>query len=462
MMKRLFFWNVLALAAILLPANLMAQEVIEPVDSIWIDTVTVDYNDIDEVIEIVDTVSVDENDMIVDSVLTETGEIVADTLRLSDGEKWKRNLPQYDLKEYEWVDICYNPKYAIVTKNNRKGIYDLELHRNVTEVVYRDLWFSKQTMAEDSAYISLFYATMGIKRGIISLYEPDNNVVSIWMDDPDEVYKLDECTTIDKKLKKKATSLLGKLMKQEQMENAQIVVIDVKSGRLKTWVRLDRDTEKDEAGKLLAHSCTASLTKPFHTVIALENDSLSLDNICGNSTYRHGIKRIDDKLMRQTIMNSYRRSVAEGKWRALTDTRNPSTSPFIMAVWYNSLANGGTMIIPTMKADSVNIEKDVFSVTSFANLKQVLKVDRVASPQLAWLSTDTEWLGYATTEHIFADDDKESTLVVGKQVGFAGYFPIEKPRYTICIVGNKLSADATPTIFQNVINPLAAWLLKRK
>ena len=92
MMKRLFFGNVLALAAIMLPANLMAQEVIEPVDSIWIDTVAVDYNDIDEVIEIVDTVSVDEDDMIVDSVLTETGEIVADTFRLSDSEKWKRNI----------------------------------------------------------------------------------------------------------------------------------------------------------------------------------------------------------------------------------------------------------------------------------------------------------------------------------------------------------------------------------
>jgi hypothetical protein len=45
-MKRLFFWNVLALAAFVLPANLSAQEVIELVDSIWIDSVAVDYNDI--------------------------------------------------------------------------------------------------------------------------------------------------------------------------------------------------------------------------------------------------------------------------------------------------------------------------------------------------------------------------------------------------------------------------------
>jgi hypothetical protein len=94
MMKRLFFWSVLALAAILLPANFMAQNVIEPVDSVWIDTVAVDYNDIDEVVEIVDSAYMDEDDMIIDSVLTETGEIVADTFRLSDGEKWKRSLPR--------------------------------------------------------------------------------------------------------------------------------------------------------------------------------------------------------------------------------------------------------------------------------------------------------------------------------------------------------------------------------
>ena len=93
-MKRLFFWSVLALAAILLPANFMAQNVIEPVDSVWIDTVAVDYNDVDEVVEIVDSAYMDEDDMIIDSVLTETGEIVADTFRLSDGEKWKRSLPR--------------------------------------------------------------------------------------------------------------------------------------------------------------------------------------------------------------------------------------------------------------------------------------------------------------------------------------------------------------------------------
>ena len=428
-----------------------AQEIIEVVDSISVDEM------------IGDTVSADPYEgMIIETYYTDSGDLASDTIYLDDEtSEWQKSLPQYDLKEYEWVDICNNPKYAIVTKDGKKGIYDMILHKNVTEIEYRDLGFSKQTVAEDSAHISLFYATKGIKRGIVSLYEPTNNVVSIWMDDPDELYSLDECTTIDKKITKRATKLLGNLIKHQQMENAQIVILDAKSGRLKTWVRLDRDTEKDESGKLLVHSCTGSLTKPFHTVMALENDSLSLDSTKDGVSYRQAVKACDNQMMRQAIQNGYRRSVADRKWRELTDTDNPSTSPFIMAVGYNSLANDGTMIIPTMKADSVNVEEDVFSANSLVNLKEVLKVDRVASPQLAWLSTDAEWLGYATTEDIFAEDDKEHNTVIGKQIAFAGCFPVEGPRYTICIVGDMLSKDATPALFKDVVNPLAKWLFKR-
>jgi len=323
------------------------------------------------------------------------------------------------------------------------------------------LGFSKQTVAEDSANISMFFATKGIKRSIVSVYEPTNNVVSIWMDDPDELYSLDECTTIDKKITKKATKLLGKLLEQGQMEDAQMVVLDAKSGRLKAWVRMDRDTEKDESGKLLVHSCSASLIKPFHAVMALENDSLSLDSVCRTMTYRSAIKTVNDEVMRQAIMNGYRRSVAERTWRELTDTENPSTSPFIIAVGYNSLAHQGTMIIPTMKADSVNVEENVFTDTNLMNLKDVLRVDRAKSPQLAWLTADTDWYGYATTENVYAADDKEKLQPVGKQIQFAGLFPVENPRYCICVIANKNSLDASTSDLGDVVNPLAKWLLKR-
>jgi len=441
MTKRLFFGNWLVLAVLLVPTLTTAQEVTEAVDSIEVDSI---------------------ENMIIETYYTDDGGTANDTIYLNDeANDWQKNLPQYDLKEYEWVDICDNPKYAIVSKDGKKGIYDLVLHKNITEIEYRDLGFSKQTVAEDSANISMFFATKGIKRGIVSVYEPTNNVVSIWMDDPDELYSLDECTTIDKKITKKATKLLGKLLEQGQMEDAQMVVLDAKSGRLKAWVRMDRDTEKDESGKLLVHSCSASLIKPFHAVMALENDSLSLDSVCRTMTYRSAIKTVNDEVMRQAIMNGYRRSVAERTWRELTDTENPSTSPFIIAVGYNSLAHQGTMIIPTMKADSVNVEENVFTDTNLMNLKDVLRVDRAKSPQLAWLTADTDWYGYATTENVYAADDKEKLQPVGKQIQFAGLFPVENPRYCICVIANKNSLDASTSDLGDVVNPLAKWLLKR-
>ena len=458
MIKRLFFRTWLVLAALMLPANLSAQEIIEAVDSIWVDTVAVGVNEVDEVIEVVDSVYIGEDDEIIDSVLTDTGELVADTFKLSDSEKWKRSIPQYDLKEYEWVDICYNPKYAIVSKGGKKGIYDLMLHKNVTEIEYRDLGFLKQTVAEDSASISLFYATKGIKRGIVSLYEPTNDVVSIWMDDPDEVYSLDDCTTIDKFMTKAVRKLSEKSIKKQGLDKIQIVVLDAKSGHLNTWVALEADMEKEDAGKLLVHSCAASLTKPFHTVMALENDSIPLDSICNGMSYRMAIKSCNNQMMQHSIMNGYRRSVADRKWRELTDTGNPATSPFIMAVGYNSLAHNGTMIIPTMKADSVNVQEDVFTSTNVANLRDVLRVDRTESPQLAWLFEDAEWTGYATSEYIYDETDKEKETPIGKQVQFAGTFPAENPRYTICVVADKHSLDVEPSILQDVVNPLVRFL----
>ena len=417
-----------------------------------------------EVTAAVDSIEVDPYEgMIIETYYTDSGELANDTIYLDDEvSEWQKNLPQYGFDECERVDTCMgNHKYAIVTKDLKKGLFDMEWKKNITEIEFDDIGFAKQTIAEDGAFISLFYAKKGIKCGIVSLYEPTNNVVSVWMDDPDEVYSLDECTTIDKKMTKKATKLFGNLMKQQQMDNLQLVVLDAKSGRLKTWIRLDQDKEKDEAGKLLVHSCAGSLTKPFHAVMALENDSLSLDSICEANTYRHAIKSVDDDVMHQVIQNGYRRSVADRKWRELTDTENPSTSPFILAVGYNSLANGGTIIIPTMKGDSVNVEEKAFSDTNLANLREVLRVDRVESPQLAWLTADTDWFGYATSENIYAEKDKEHEQPIGKQIQFAGLFPVEDPRYSICIVADNISLDASPADFEDAVNPLVKWLLKR-
>lgn len=371
--------NILAALTLVLsqiPANNLAQEIVE-----------------------VDTIDVDE--AIVDTLIEDT---------ISD---YSQYVTQYELKECDWVDICPNPRYAIVTKNGKKGIYDLILQRNITEIDFRDLGYSSMNEDKDGTSMSLFYAKKGIKLGILGVASSNNSVFELWMDDSDEVYSLEECTTIDENLMGRAMGILRKFICQHQMNNAQIVVLDAASGHLKTWVAMDADMEKENAGKLLAHSCSASLTIPFRNEKPLKNK------------------------------------------------QQDATSPFMMAAGYNSLVHEGKIIIPTLKADSVEID-EAFSPDQITNVRKELRINRKKNPELSWLADDTEFWGYAALDDIYCEDDYEKSTPIGKQIQFAGVFPTKKPRYTICVVAEKSSPDTTLAEFEDVVNPLVEWLLNKK
>ena len=64
-------------------------------------------------------------------------------------------------------------------------------------------------------------------------------------------------------------------------------------------------------------------------------------------------------------------------------------------------------------------------------------------------------------ENVYAEEDKGKLQPVGKQIQFAGLFPVENHRYCICIVADKNSLDASLAELGDVVNPLAKWLLKR-
>lgn len=129
--------------------------------------------------------SISEDDLIIDSVYTETGEIVADTFRMGDR---KNVIPQYEFKEHDFVDLCSNPKYAVVTKNGKQGIYDMILHQNLTEIEFDELGFFRRAEAEEDADIvmNMFYAKKGSQKGILSVCESDNSIFSIWMDESED------------------------------------------------------------------------------------------------------------------------------------------------------------------------------------------------------------------------------------------------------------------------------------
>ena len=129
--------------------------------------------------------SISEDDLIIDSVYTETGEIVADTFRMGDR---KNVVPQYEFKEHDFVDLCSNPRYAVVTKDGKQGIYDMILHQNLTEIEFDELGFFRRTEAEEDADIvmNMFYAKKDRQTGILSVCENDNSIFSIWMDDSED------------------------------------------------------------------------------------------------------------------------------------------------------------------------------------------------------------------------------------------------------------------------------------
>ena len=80
---------------------------------------------------------------------------------------------------------------------------------------------------------------------------------------------------------------------------------------------------------------------------------------------------------------------------------------------------------------------------------------------LGWFFGLFGYKRYTTTESVYAADDKEKLRPLGKQIQFAGLFPVGNPRYCICIVANTNSLDASPADLGDVVNPLTKWLLKR-
>ena len=86
-------------------------------------------------------------------------------------------------------------------------------------------------------------------------------------------------------------------------------------------------------------------------------------------------------------------------------------------------------------------------------------MNRNKSDEWSWLDNGFECWGYAATDEIYAEDDKERATPVGNRIQFAFVFPTENPRYTICVVANKHSLDVTPAAFKEIVNPMVKWLI---
>ena len=168
--------------------------------------------------------------------------IVADTI---DAEEafGKKPITQVPLELCEQIDTCSIAKFAVVSKGGKQGIYDLEKHENVTEIDLDVAGFSRRYVSEDGIEVFYFYVEKGIERGTIGVVGENNQTVGVWMDNPEYVAKLDECTTIDSVMTQKCQDVLSEGLKMLNGTYGQIAVIDAQTGRLKSWVALEKDRD---------------------------------------------------------------------------------------------------------------------------------------------------------------------------------------------------------------------------
>ena len=181
--------------------------------------------------------------------------IVADTI---DAEEafGKKPITQVPLEQCEQIDTCSIAKFAVVSKGGKQGIYDLEKHENVTEIDLDVAGFSRRYVSEDGIEVFYFYVEKGIERGTIGVVGENNQTVGVWMDNPEYVAKLDECTTIDSVMTLKCQDVLSEGLKMLNGTYGQIAVIDAQTGRLKSWVALEKDRDDYAEGKLLKQACS--------------------------------------------------------------------------------------------------------------------------------------------------------------------------------------------------------------
>ena len=140
---------------------------------------------------------------------------------------------------------------------------------------------------------------------------------------------------------------------------------------------------------------------------------------------------------------------------------NRKIAPIQMLTFYNAIANDGRMVKPTLKTGEIEIINP--QIASKGNIKKMQVIlehvvsqglGRKAGPPMIRVAgkTGTCQVG----EYEFGED----TYVTEYQFAFCGYFPADKPHYSIIVSMNKLGLPASGggmagPVFHNIVK----WML---
>ena len=140
---------------------------------------------------------------------------------------------------------------------------------------------------------------------------------------------------------------------------------------------------------------------------------------------------------------------------------NRKIAPIQMLTFYNAIANNGRMVKPTLKTGEIEIINPQIASPQNVKLMQVI-LDHVVS----------QGLGKKAGSDIIRVAGKTGTSVIGKrefgedvyvdeyQVAFCGYFPADKPKYSMIVSMNKLGLPASGggmagALFHNIME----WMI---
>ena len=129
-------------------------------------------------------------------------------------------------------------------------------------------------------------------------------------------------------------------------------------------------------------------------------------------------------------------------WSAIGYERK--IAPIQMLTFYNAIANSGKMVKPTLKTGEIEIINPM--IASKENIDRIqMALEHVVSQGLG-AKAGTRFVpvaGKTGTSQVAEHDFGEEIYVDEYQVAFCGYFPADKPQYSMIVSMNKLGLPAS-------------------
>ena len=405
--------------------------------------------------------------------------IAADTVSMD--ELVGKKPTQVPLEQCRVMDISEDGRYAVVSNSGKRGIYDLIKGENVTEIDMDEMGYSRHVVEEDSIHIYYFWAERGLQSGIIGVIGLNNHTMAIWMDNPDLVATLSECTTIDEKISHKCRKILKEAMESLAGSYGQVAVLDAMTGRLKAWVALEKDTIGITDSKLLKKSCSACLFTPAVAAARLTKAGIGLEDsvdisgkVCADggtfvvrnsnpheygsetTSYRNALAGKSTVAMFKAI-TSGNRVKGERIWEEIISGKKEANAMELAAVM-NCIYHQEELRLPSLKGDSIEI-MDMSDITPLMKeyMRTVLSgINSGDGSQAGIIPKGINIAGlYGRSSH--ADGKVGNT-----ELSYAGCFPAENPRYAIGVFMDIPTEEGVPEAnLAEQVNKLIEWLNQR-